>query len=343
MRLTRAATFLVLALAGLSGSAGAQTVEQFYKGRNLRFLVGYGPGTGYDVYMRVVQRHIGRHIPGNPNVVPENMPGAGGLVMANYLYNVAPRDGSAIGLPSRNLVTDPLHGNDAAKYDAQKFGWIGSVATDVPTCLGWRAAGVNTLDDVMKREVKIGGNGPQTDSAFMPRFLNVTMGTKFKVFNGYPDSAAVGLAMEQGEVEGYCGFTYGSVRSSRPQWLERNLVSVFMQMAPAKHPDLPNTPNALDFMKTDAERDAFLLVFGLGKMGRPVAAPPGVPADRFEALRKAFDATLKDPEFLADIRKSNIDFDGPSDGASVEAMVKALYATPKPVVDRVTELRNRVD
>jgi tripartite-type tricarboxylate transporter receptor subunit TctC len=338
----RALALCALTLAGIC-AARAQSVEQFYKGKTIRFLVGYGPGTGYDVYMRVVQRHIGKHIPGNPNVVPENMPGAGGLVMANYLYNVAPRDGTAIGMPSRNLVTDPLHGNDAAKFDALKFLWVGSVATDVPTCLGWRAAGVVTLEDVRKREIKIGGNGPQTDSALMPRFLNATMGARFKVFNGYPDSGAVGLAMEQGEVEGYCGFTYGSVRSSRPQWLEKNLVSVVMQMAPAKHPDLPNVPNALDEMKSDQDRAAFLLVFGLGKMGRPIASPPGVPAERLAALRVAFEATLKDPEFLADIKKNNIDFDGPSDGASIEAMVKQLYATPKAVVDRVTELRNQVD
>ena len=341
-RVCGAFAWIALSVAPLA-PASAQSVESFYKGKTLRFLVGYGPGTGYDVYMRVVQRHIGRHIPGKPNVVPENMPGAGGLVMANYLYNVAPRDGTAIGLPSRNLVTDPLYGNDAAKYDALKFGWIGSVATDVPTCLGWRASGVNSLEDAMKRETKIGGNGPQTDSAFMPRFLNLTMGTKFKVYNGYPDSAAVGFAMEQGEVDGYCGFTYGSVRSARPTWLEKNLVSIVMQMAPAKHPDLAATPNALDFMKDEDTRQAFLLVFGLGKMGRPIATPPGVPAERFQALRTAFDATLKDAEFLADIKRSNIDFDGPSDGANVEAMVKQLYVTPKKVVDYVTELRNRLD
>ena len=325
------------------GASCAQSVEEFYRGKTLRFLVGYGPGTGYDVYMRVVQRHLGQHIPGKPNVVPENMPGAGGLVMANYLYNVAPRDGTAIGLPSRNLATDPMFGVDAVKFDALKFGWIGSVSSDVPTCLGWRASGVNTLEDVMKREVKIGGNGPQTDSAFMPRFLNQLMGTKFKVFNGYPDSAAVGFAMEQGEVDGYCGFTYGSVRSARPTWLETNLVSVVAQMAPAKHTDLPNVPNLLDYMKDEESRQGFLLVFGLGKMGRPIAAPPGVPADRFQALRKAFDETLKDPEFVADIKKSNIDFDGPSDGAAVEALVRGFYATPKTIVDRVTEMRNRMD
>ena len=337
------AAILISLLVASTTPAAAQSVEDFYKGKTLRFLVGYGPGTGYDVYMRVVQRHIGRHIPGKPNVVPENMPGAGGLVMTNYLYNVAPRDGTAIGLPSRNLVTDPLHGNDAAKFDALKFGWIGSVSSDVSTCLSWRASGVTTLDDVMKREVKIGGNGPQTDSAIMPRVLNQLIGAKFKTFNGYPDSAAVGFAMEQGEVDGYCGFTYGSVRSARPVWLEKNLVSIVAQMAPAKHPDLPNVPNVLDLLKDDASRQAFLLVFGLGKMGRPVTAPPGVPQDRLQALRAAFAATMIDPEFLADIKKSNIDFDGPSDAAAIETLIRGFYATPKNVVDRVTQIRNRVD
>ena len=166
------------------------------------------------------------------------------------------------------------------------------------------------------------------------------MGTKFKVFNGYPDSAAVGLAMEQGEVEGYCGFTYGSVRSSRPQWLERNLVSVFMQMAPAKHPDLPNTPNALDFMKTDAERDAFLLVFGLGKMGRPVAAPPGVPADRFEALRKAFYETVNSPGLIEEAKKLKMELELVS-GPEVTDLIRSAYATPPAIVERIKKVMKR--
>lgn len=323
--------------------AQAQTVEEFYKGKAIRFLVGYGPGTGYDVYMRVVQRHIGKHIPGRPTVVPENMPGAGGLIMANYLYNVAPRDGTAIGLPSRNLMTDPLHGNEAAKFDALKFNWLGSVSSDVSTCLTWRKSGVLTLKDALTREVKLGGNGPQTDSAIMPRVLNALIGTKFKTYNGYPDSGAVGLAMEQGEVDGYCGFTLGSVRSSRPVWLEKDQVAIISQMGPENHPDLKDTPNPLGMMKDEASRQAYLLVFGAGKMGRPIATPPGVPADRVAALRKAFEATIKDPEFLDDVKRSRIDMDGPSDGAAVESLIRQLYATPKPVIDRVTDLRNRSD
>ncbi len=334
---------LVATLGLAATSARAQSVEDFYRGKTVRFMTGYGPGTGYDVYMRVAQRHIGAHIPGNPNVIPENIPGAGGLVMANALYNVAPRDGTAIGLPSRNLMTEPLYGNDAAKFDALKFGWIGSISSDVSTCLGWRASGAVTLADVSRRETKIGGNGPQTDSAIMPRVLNALIGTKFKIFNGYPDSAAVGLAMENGEVDGYCGFTLGSVRSSRPQWLAKNLVSIIAQMGPDKHPDLPDTPNALDLIKDEAGRQAFLLVFGAGKMGRPVAAPPGVPADRLAALRKAFDETMTDPAFLDDIKTSHIDFDGPSDGAAVESLIRQLYATPANVVERVRNIRDQAD
>ncbi len=332
-----------LVLFGLAGPACADPVEDFYRGKTIRFLVGYGPGTGYDVYMRVVQRHIGNHIPGRPNVIPENVPGAGGLVMANTLYNVVPRDGTAIGLPSRNLVTEPLYGNDAAKFDALKFGWIGSVSSDVATCLGWRQSGVNTLADVTSRDVRIGGNGPQTDSAIMPRVLNALIGTRFKTYNGYPDSGAVGVAMEQGEVDGYCGFTLGSVRSARPQWLEQNLVSVVLQMGPEKHPDLKDTPNALDLIRDDAGKQAFMLVFGLGKMGRPIATPPGVPAERLAALRKAFDETLADPDFLTDVKTSRLDFDGPANGAAVEALVRNIYATPKAVVERVTDIRNALD
>ena len=337
---------LICALAVLAlcaAPAAAQSVEDFYRGKSIRFLVGYGAGTGYDVYMRVVQRHIGAHIPGKPNIIPENMPGAGGLVMTNYLYNVAPRDGTAIGMPSRDLVTEPLYGNQEARYDAQKFGWIGSVSADVATCLGWRASGFNTLDDVLKREIRIGANGPQTGSGIMPRVLTALAGTKFKIYNGYPDSAAVGLAMEQGEVDGYCGFTLGSVRSARPQWLENKLVSIVAQMGTDKHPDLPDVPNPLDLLKDDASRQAYLLTFGAGKMGRPIAAPPGVPADRLKALRDAFDAVLKDPEFLDDIRKSKIDFDGPISGVEIEKLIAGFYATPKDVVDRVATIKNALD
>ena len=337
---------LICALAVLAlcaAPAAAQSVEDFYRGKSIRFLVGYGAGTGYDVYMRVVQRHIGAHIPGKPNIIPENMPGAGGLVMTNYLYNVAPRDGTAIGMPSRDLVTEPLYGNKEARYDAQKFGWIGSVSADVATCLGWRASGFNTLDDVLKREIRIGANGPQTGSGIMPRVLNALAGTKFKIYNGYPDTAAVGLAMEQGEVDGYCGFTLGSVRSARPQWLENKLVSIVAQMGTDKHPDLPDVPNPLDLLKDDASRQAYLLTFGAGKMGRPIAAPPGVPAERLKALRDAFDAVLKDPEFLDDIRKSKIDFDGPISGVEIEKLIAGFYATPKDVVDRVATIKNALD
>jgi tripartite-type tricarboxylate transporter receptor subunit TctC len=340
----RAILCVLVAVAGsAAGSARAQSVEDFYRGKSIRFLVGYGAGTGYDVYMRVVQRHLGKHIPGKPNVIPENMPGAGGLVMTNYLYNVVPRDGTAIGMPSRELVTEPLFGNKDARYDAQKFGWIGSVSSDVSTCLGWRASGFTSLKDVLTREIKIGANGPQTASAVMPRMLNALVGTKFKIYNGYSDSGAVGLAMEQGEVDGYCGFTLGSVRSARPQWLEKKLVAVITQMGPDKHPDLPDVPNPLDLIKDEASRQAYLLTFGAGKMGRPITAPPGVPADRLKALRDAFQATLKDPEFLADIRKSKIDFDGPSDGESISRLIASFYATPPDVVDRVAKIKNSYD
>ena len=195
----------------------------------------------------------------------------------------------------------------------------------------------------MTREIKLGGNGPQTGSGVMPRMLNALIGTKFKTYNGYPDSAAVGMAMEQGEVDGYCGFTLGSVRSARPVWLEKNLVSIMMQMAPVSHPDLKTTPNPQDLLKDEDARQAYLLVWGAGGMGRPIAAPPGVPADRVAALRRAFQDVLADPAFLEDVKTSRIDVDGPTDGAAVEALIRQLYATPRRVVDRVTELRNRTD
>jgi len=339
-KIARCAACAALLWAAAAQPAAAQTsVESFYKDKKVRMLVGYGVGTGNDLYMRLLARHIGRHIPGAPTITPENMPGAGSMVMMNYLYNVAARNGSVIGVPSRNLAVEPLLGNDQARYDALKFTWLGSMGRDVSTCVTWRTSGINTIEDAMRREVAVGATGQPADSNIFPKLLNSVLGTRFKTVLGYPDSAAVGLAMERRELDGYCSFTWSAIKSARPQWLVQKQINVVLQLSLNKQPELAHVPLVMDFAKDEASRQIFALAFGTQKMGRPAAAPPGVPADRAEALRRAFDATMADAEFREDAKRSGLEIDGPIAGTEVEEVLREVYATPKSVVARFQAIR----
>jgi tripartite-type tricarboxylate transporter receptor subunit TctC len=334
----RIALLVLCALAVGTAPAVSQPATGFYKGRTISFLIGYGPGTGYDVYARLLLRHMGRHIPGNPNMVPENMPGAGSMVMVNHLYNVAAKDGTVIGMPARNLVIEPLFGNAQAKFDGTKFTWIGSMTREVSLCFTWHTAGLTTLEDAKKREVLVGATGLASDSYIDPQLLNAVLGTRFKVVLGYPDSAAIGLAMERGELDGFCSFTYGSIKSARPQWLDQHLITILAQLTVHPAPELKDVPLIMDMTKDEAARQAFELVFANQEMGRPVAGPPGMPADRLAVLRTAFDATMKDRQFLEDAARTHIDIDAIA-GAAIDELMARMYATPKPVIDKVMAIR----
>jgi tripartite-type tricarboxylate transporter receptor subunit TctC len=325
---------------GLAQSASPPAVEAFYKDKKIRMLVGYGVGTGNDLYMRLLARHIGRHIPGRPTITPENMPGAGSLVMFNYLYNAAARDGTVIGTPSRGLALEPLFGNEQARYEAQKFTWLGSMSRDVATCITWHKSGIRTIEDARHRDVAVGATGQPAESNIFPRLLNKVLGTRLKPVLGYPDSAAVGIAMERGELDGYCSFTWSAIKSARPQWLADKQINVLLQLSLSRHPELPDVPLVTDFARDEAQRQIFALAFGAQKMGRPATAPPGVPAERVQALRTAFDTTMADPEFQADARRTGLEIDGPIGGAEVEEIVRQLYATPKDVIARFEAIRN---
>jgi tripartite-type tricarboxylate transporter receptor subunit TctC len=331
----------VLLLLSAAAPVRAQSsVAEFYKDKKVRMLVGYGIGTGNDVYMRLLARHIGKHIPGQPTIMPENMPGAGSMVMMNYLYNVAPRDGTAIGVPSRNLALEPLLGNEQARYDALKFVWLGSMTREVSTCITWHTSGVNTIEDAKQREVTVGATGAPADSNVFPKLLNAFLGTKFKTVLGYPDSAAVGLAMERRELDGYCSFTWSAIKSARPQWLAEKSIHFLLQLSLSPHPELAGVPLVTDLATDDTSRQVFALAFGTQKMGRPVAAPPDVPPDRVQALRRAFDATMADPEFRDDAARGGLELDNPISGEEVTEILKAIYATPKPLVDRFKSIRD---
>jgi tripartite-type tricarboxylate transporter receptor subunit TctC len=315
--------------------AAAQSVEDFYRGKTMRMLVGYGPGTGNDIYMRVLARHLGQHIPGKPNIVPENMPGAASLTMINYLYNVAARDGSVVGMPSRNLLVEPLYGNNLAKFDARKFTWLGSMGRDTALCFTWHTSGITTLDQAKTRKVLLGSTGTASPSTLFPRLLNKLFGTQFDPLVGYPDSGAIGLAMERGEVLGYCSFTLAATRSAHPDWLTEKKINILAQLTLHPSPDLKDVPSIMDFAKDETTREALTFAFGDQEIGRPLAGPPDVPADRVRALRRAFDETIKDPEYLADAKQASVDLDGPLGGDAVAKVVDELYATPVSVVDVV--------
>jgi tripartite-type tricarboxylate transporter receptor subunit TctC len=325
---------------GLASLAQAQSAGEFYRGKVVRLLIGYGPGTGDDLYARSLARHMEKHIPGNPQVVPQNMPGAGGMTMLNHLYNAAARDGTYIGLVRRNLLAEPLFGTEQAKFEALKFTWLGSMSQETALCSTWRTTGVKTLEDAKQKEVLVGSTGQASGSFQFPILLNVIFGTRFKPLLGYPDSSAIGLAMERGELHGYCSFTLSAIKSARPQWLSEKQINILAQLTTKKHPALPDVPLILDMTDDPAAKAAMTLVFADQEIGRPVAGPPDLPKDRAEALRAAFMATMKDPAFLDEAERAGMDIDGPVDGPAVQAVLKAIYASPPEAVEKVIAIRD---
>jgi tripartite-type tricarboxylate transporter receptor subunit TctC len=313
--------------------ANAQTAADFYKGRNLDLYIGYSVGGAYDLYARTIARHLGKHIPGNPTIVPKNMEGAGSLRLANWIYNVAPKDGSALGTIGRGTAFDPLLGSKGAQFQADKFTWIGSANNEVSVCVAWKTSGVAKLEDTLTKELVVGGTGQAADTDQFPRVLNGVLGTKFKIVTGYPGGNDVTLAMERGEVKGRCGWSWSSVVSTHKRWIDDGSIIVLVQLSLNKHPELPNVPLVMDFAKADDQRQIFKLIFARQVMGRPYLAPPGVPKERVEALRQAFDATMKDPEFLADAEKAQLEIT-PVAGQAVEALVKETLQTPKALADK---------
>src|SRR5437588_3381876 len=301
--------------------AQAQNPAAFYKGKTIDLYIGYSAGGGYDVYASLLARHMGRFIPGNPTIVAKNMPGAGSLVLANWLYNVAPKEGTAFGMIGRGTGFDPLLGSTKAQFDATKFNWLGSMNDEVSVCVAWHTTGINTLEQVKQRELTVGGSGPAADTDQFPKVLNATIGTKFKIVTGYPGGNDIDLAMERGEVMGRCGWSWSSVIATHKHWLDERKIGVLVQLSLSKHPDLPNVPLIMDFARNDEEKQIFKLVFARQPMGRPFLAPPGIPADRVAALRKAFMDAMKDPSFLAEAEKAKLEIN-PVSGEAVQSIVR---------------------
>jgi tripartite-type tricarboxylate transporter receptor subunit TctC len=337
-KLVLAAAAAGLALCPIS-AARAQSPGEFYKGRNVDLYIGYSAAGGYDIYARALARHMGRHIAGNPTIVPRNMPGAGSLVLANWLYNVAPRDGTAFGTIGRGVAFDPLLGSTKAQFDASKFNWIGSMNDEVSVCVAWHTTGITKLEQVMQTELTVGGSGPSADTDQFPKVLNDTIGTKFKIVTGYPGGNDIDLAMERGEVMGRCGWSWSSVIATHKKWLDENKINVLVQLSLSKHADLPSVPLVMDFARDNEQKQIFKLVFARQPMGRPFVASPDIPADRTAALRMAFVDTMKDTAFLAEAEKMQLEIN-PVSGNAVQEIVQEAYQTPKAVADKVADMVN---
>ena len=326
---------LILALAVCGASvlpASAEPVEAFYRGRTVTVLIGYSIGGGYDSYARGLARHIAKHLPGNPTVIAQNLPGAGSLKLANNLYNVAPRDGSTFGAFGRGLAMEPLLGDKNVAFDARRFTWLGSIANEVSVCTSWQTSPVKSWGDMLTHEFTVGGEGSGSDPDIFAMMLKSLFGAKIKRVTGYPGSPEMSLAMERGEIDGRCGWSLSSIAAQKPEWLTEGKIRILVQLGLARSPDLPDVPLVTDFATSERQRQILRLVLSRQVMGRPFAAPPDLPEDRRRALRDAFDQTMKDPEFLADAAKAGLEVN-PVAGAELDRLIGELYATPPDVVE----------
>jgi tripartite-type tricarboxylate transporter receptor subunit TctC len=328
-----------LALVGLLqiSSAHAQDPAAFYKGRTVNMEIGYTAGGGYDVYARTLARFIGKHLPGSPTVLPKNMPGAGSLRLTNWLYTAAPKDGTEIATIGRGIAFDPLLGNRNAQFDPAKFAWLGSATNEVSVCVVWQDAGITKFEDLYSKPMTVGGTGGGADTDVFPQILNSVLGTKMKVIAGYPGGNDVNLAMERGEVQGRCGWSWSSLQATHKDWLTQKKIVVLVQLALSKHPDLPDVPLVTDLAKTDEQRQILKLIFARQVMGRPYLAPPGVPPERVEALRRAFLDTMKDPDFLAEADTAQLEIK-PVTGPEIEKLVKEVYETPPAIAAKAAQV-----
>jgi tripartite-type tricarboxylate transporter receptor subunit TctC len=317
--------------------AVAQSPAEFFKGKTVDLYIAYSVGGGYDLYARMVARHLGKHIPGNPLVVPKNMEGAGGLRLANWMYQAAPRDGTALGATSRSVAFEPMLGNKAAQYDATKFTWIGSANDEVSVCVSWHTSGVSRFEDLLTKELTVGSTGLGDDTYQFPRFVNNVLGTKFKMITGYPGGNDVSLALERQEVGGRCGWSWSSVKSIRMSWVTEKKINLLMQFSLAKHPDLPDVPLIMDLARNEEQRQMFRLIFARQVMGRPFQGPPGIPPERLQALQQAFMDTMKDKEFLAEAAKGQFEIT-PVSGEAIEHLLADVFKTPPEIAAKAGAL-----
>lgn len=310
--------------------------QDFYKGATVRFIVGYPTGATFDTYSRALSRHMTKHVPGRPVIVIQNMPGAGSLTATNYIANVAPKDGSVIGMPNPVNTVEPLLNPQAARFDPRKFSWIGSMNTEISTCGFWGSK-VSGVEDMRSKNVIVGSTGPSSGSTLDSRIIANVLGFNFKIVTGYPGLLEARLAAQQGEVDGHCGLTVSSLKADIWDEYKKGVAKVPLQMGLTKHPDLPDVPNAFDMVKTAEDRQVLTLIFGPWSYGRPVLGPEGIPADRLKTLRAAFMATMNDADFKAEAAKLNLEIQ-PQGPEAIQKTVADIYDTPPAVIERTRKI-----
>jgi tripartite-type tricarboxylate transporter receptor subunit TctC len=322
----------VAALVSISTNSSAQSTEEFYRGKRLTIYAGSSAGGGTDIYARLVARFIGSHIPGHPQVTVINMPGANGLVVANQLFRSLPKDGTVLGTFDRAVALQAIWGNPAAQFTADELNWIGSTNVDTSTCVTWRASGIDTLEKFLTRDVVLGST-----AIYHANLLNSLFGATLKQVRGYPGGNDVLLALERGEVQGRCNWSWSSIISTRPDWVRDKKINILLQFADERHPDLPNVPLIADLVKTEHQRQMVDLVLSTQTMARPFAAPPHVPPDRIAALRTAFMEMAKDPDYLAAANAQELEV-SPISGERIQDTVARIAKTPKEVIRELRDV-----
>jgi tripartite-type tricarboxylate transporter receptor subunit TctC len=317
------------------GAAAQESTEAFYKGKTITALIAGTPGGLFDIATRTMAEFLGQHLPGNPKIQGQNMPGGGGLVLANHLYNVAPKDGTVIAYVGP-IAIDPLLNPETgrAKFDALKFTWLGSLGAQHSVLSLWHAAPSKTVEDLFKMETVVAGTGAAATTDIYPKVLNAVLGTKFKLVTGYQGSKETYLAIERGEAHGRFN-SWDALKSTVPHWIEEKKLNIVLQAALTRHAELPDAPTVLEIAKTDEQKQAMRFLFLPAQSGRPIAAPPGLPTERAKALRDGFARLMKDQAFLAEMRKRGVEVEQPMTGEEVEKNYAIVYATPKPIIDMV--------
>ena len=331
----------VLAATVAFPTLAAESAADFYKGKQLKVMIGSGPGGAYDLVGRLLAQHMGKHIPGNPTLVAQNVPGAGSLTLANQLFNTAPKDGTVFGVVTNGMPTAQIFTPETARFDVSKFNWLGSPGAEVQVVMVWHDAAVQTIQDLFTKELIVGGIAPGTATVDNPIIMNGFLGSKFQVISGYESNSQVDLAMERGEVKAQAANGWVSAKTRNGEWLKTGKAKLVAQYGTKKHPDLQNVP-LFDLPKDADSRQAIEILFARQDYGRPFIAPPGVPADRIEVLRKAFADTMRDAEFLADATKAKLEID-PMSGADMEALTAKVAKTTPEVGAKIRDVLAKAD
>ncbi len=312
------------------------SVAEFYRGKTISIVVGSDSGGGYDLNARVLGRYLGRHVPGNPNIIIQNKPGASSLAATNYVYEVAPKDGTVIAAVQRPIPFPTLFVESGVRYDVRKIQWLGSTVNELGLVVAWHTAPQETIEDVFRIPMIVGGNGPATDTEIFARALNNILGAKFNIVSGYPGQAQIMLAMERGEIQGTANWSWSDIQKGHNDWVRDSKIRLLLQLGLKKSPDLPDVPLIVDMARNDEDRSVFEILMGMKALGRPYFIAPGVPEDRSNALRIAFMETMRDSDFLAEAKKSLGTID-PVSGADMQNIVARVYSLPSNVVDKARQ------